>query len=431
MSHPEPKAGPFFQARIFVRARVGNDLFRAWSRDVAGVRVYSEGFRVLPYGSPENDWLEINRDYASRSRAIRVIQANQQMVEEVDLDDDVDSGLDPASLRHLFGRDLPNQGAQRRTGGACQPRGIRPEPSLRQPEGSDPAGNRPADPREGGRSTGEARSGRVACHDAKATSSSEAEEPTSAESWREEVDERITKAQAEARKLRASAASAGRPKRFEQDLERLEGELEQLATAVNALIAEQRLTPVLASVGIQMGEFVHEINGLLAMASTTDTMLDRLREDPDQFTSPKARRAIAEAHQGVRDLRARLGRQARRSHRPNQPNGSQTSLTAADRRAVGPGSRVDRPRARTAQHHSGEQGSKRSNAAMFSAEITAVLRILMNAVKAAGTNGKILAATRGKGSILRLENTGQRSTSPIQIVGSDRSRRPPPKLTRF
>jgi len=422
VSHPEPKAGPFFQARIFVRARLGNDLFRAWSRDVAGVRVYSEGFRVLPYGSPENDWLEINRDYASRSRAIRVIEENQQMVEEVDLDDDEDSGLTllpsdtylgaifltrerSGELEALVNREgfVPNRAFANlkdltRLGIGLLIR-ARAAGRLEKREAAKAARNKP-----------------------KETPGTQAEEPTPADSWRREVDDRIGKAKEEARKLRAAAASAGQPKRFKQDLERLEDELERLATAVNALIAEQRLTPVLASVGIQMGEFVHEINGLLAMASTTDMMLERLRDDPDQFTSAKARRATAEAHQGVRDLRGRLERQAAYLIDLTSP----TAVKRRSRQRIA--ERLDRAAELLAP------ALERRNITlvnkiptgirtppMFSAEITAVLlNLLTNAVKAAGSNGKILAATRGKGSVLRLENTG----AGVDLADSDRWFRP-------
>src|SRR4029077_15004948 len=41
-----------------------------------------------PYGAPDNDWLEVNRDYAARSRSLRLIEANQQLAREVDWDEE-------------------------------------------------------------------------------------------------------------------------------------------------------------------------------------------------------------------------------------------------------------------------------------------------------------------------------------------------------
>ena len=65
--HPDPDAGPFFSARIFAR---GTGRFRGpmgdFARGAAGVRVYMEGFRVLPYGERGDDWLKLDADYTRR-----------------------------------------------------------------------------------------------------------------------------------------------------------------------------------------------------------------------------------------------------------------------------------------------------------------------------------------------------------------------------
>ncbi|MDR6789247.1 signal transduction histidine kinase [Sphingomonas sp. BE138] len=52
-----------FQARIFQRE------YESWPARYRGVRVYYEGFRVLPYGDMRDDWLELDRDYRSRGRS--------------------------------------------------------------------------------------------------------------------------------------------------------------------------------------------------------------------------------------------------------------------------------------------------------------------------------------------------------------------------
>jgi signal transduction histidine kinase len=51
-----------FQARILQRDG------KAWPNAYAGVRVYHEGFRVLPYGDPKDDWLDLDTDYRSRAK---------------------------------------------------------------------------------------------------------------------------------------------------------------------------------------------------------------------------------------------------------------------------------------------------------------------------------------------------------------------------
>jgi len=70
MPHPSPKEGPFFQARILKRTGVvpGDDQLKKWAGRSSGVRVFMEGFRVLPYGTPTDDWLQLDRDTAERGR---------------------------------------------------------------------------------------------------------------------------------------------------------------------------------------------------------------------------------------------------------------------------------------------------------------------------------------------------------------------------
>ena len=50
-----------FQARVLQRGG------KSWPVASRGVRVYYEGFRVLPYGDSSNDWLGLDRDYRSRT----------------------------------------------------------------------------------------------------------------------------------------------------------------------------------------------------------------------------------------------------------------------------------------------------------------------------------------------------------------------------
>ena len=65
--HPAPKTGPFFQARVLLRAGVTPSLaIRQWADLNSGIRIYLEGFRVLPYGEPGNDWLRLDQDYTRR-----------------------------------------------------------------------------------------------------------------------------------------------------------------------------------------------------------------------------------------------------------------------------------------------------------------------------------------------------------------------------
>ncbi len=69
--HPEPELGPFFQARILVRegSPTVDRARRAWLGRMSNVWVFMEGFRVLPYGEPTDDWLGIDAALARRERS--------------------------------------------------------------------------------------------------------------------------------------------------------------------------------------------------------------------------------------------------------------------------------------------------------------------------------------------------------------------------
>lgn len=66
--HPAPDIGPFFQARVFLRTGPTRTLDeRSLAEQSNGVRVYLEGFRVLPYGEVGNDWLGLDALYTRRT----------------------------------------------------------------------------------------------------------------------------------------------------------------------------------------------------------------------------------------------------------------------------------------------------------------------------------------------------------------------------
>lgn len=60
----------FFPARkgTFAGMNVDGRLARTWLRDHAGVAVFDRNFRVLPYGTPSDDWLRLAADTARNER---------------------------------------------------------------------------------------------------------------------------------------------------------------------------------------------------------------------------------------------------------------------------------------------------------------------------------------------------------------------------
>jgi signal transduction histidine kinase len=72
LPHPAPEEGPFFDARILLRPGAVPTLEGRWTELNSGIRVYLEGFRVLPYGEPRNDWLSLDFDVTKRGGRFQI-----------------------------------------------------------------------------------------------------------------------------------------------------------------------------------------------------------------------------------------------------------------------------------------------------------------------------------------------------------------------
>jgi Histidine kinase-, DNA gyrase B-, and HSP90-like ATPase len=96
IDHPYPDSKLSFQARILVKeGSSGTKPMKAWAGNAYGIRVFLEGFRVLPYGEKSNDWLSLDLDYAQRTR-------KSVWLEAVSLEDE--SSDEDALLVHLPNR---------------------------------------------------------------------------------------------------------------------------------------------------------------------------------------------------------------------------------------------------------------------------------------------------------------------------------------
>jgi signal transduction histidine kinase len=415
VSHPDPQAGPFFHSRIVARSRSGTKDFRNWSVGIAGIRVYSEGFRVLPYGSPDNDWLETNRDYAARSRKLRLVEENRRLASEINWDDeDDDAALTILPADSYVGAICLTRERSGELEMLVNREGFVPNRAFANLKDLTRLGTSVLTrARAAGRL--EKREAARAAREERAVAAARGDEGEIQEaiegSWRDRVGATLERTRNEVVSVRADVA-AGNTQAAEQKLAKLEEETENLTVAITALIAEQRLTPILASVGIQMGEFVHEINGLLAMASTVDTVLGRLREDRSNFPSSEARRTVAGIQQTVGDLRARLERQAAYLIDLTSPTAvrrrsRQRLSSRLDRAAELVRPALDRREIKFTNRISDDTRTS----PMFPAELTAVLlNLLTNAIKAAGNGGKIKASASQRNEAapvkLRIENTG-------------------------
>lgn len=69
------------------------------SRTASGVRLYRNGFRVLPFGEPSNDWTNIDKRWSSESGVVNVPLSNKNLFGFVEIIDSEGSSFEETSSR--------------------------------------------------------------------------------------------------------------------------------------------------------------------------------------------------------------------------------------------------------------------------------------------------------------------------------------------
>jgi signal transduction histidine kinase len=421
-SHPHPKEGPFFQARILARdEQIHDKTLLNWSRQTSGVRVYMEGFRVLPYGDLGDDWLQLNAKYSRRSwptddvfagmvedEAIEgeaagdwqlLVQANNSYTGAVFLTQE-----DAPGLRMLVNREgfvseeaydtmvkIVERGIDLliRTRAAASLEARKREREQReQRRNASPPPVVPVSP--------------VPPPVPVAPVPVSGEAPTS-------LADATTKATEIFREARQLIATAADPALINQRLEFAQAAISQVVTAADRVRDSAAMLRVLASLGTQMAGFVHEIRGLLGTATAVHEAIERLRTDRSLPRDVRLR--LGEVNHSLGDLRRQIERQAaylvdltatdarRRRTRMKLAErfdaAARLASLAADRRGISVRNEVP---------------ATLKSPPMFPAELTTVLsNLLSNAVKAGGEGGTIHATgeLRSDGGVtILVENTG-------------------------
>ncbi len=398
--HPAPEQGPFFDARLFLRigklSAKGDQ--RTWANLSSGVRVYMEGFRVLPYGESQNDWLKIDSDYTRRSRTLDSLR--DWDLEDLDHDDDKDAALTVFPNNNYFGGVFLVHEHAENMRMLVNREGFVPEGGydhlvLLVRMGIDLCTRVHA---------------AASYHQRKARKdrrrNKPKEKPASSlrSSLQDAVDVMTT--------ARAHVVATAQGEEADALAEKLGEALEKLQVYVDRadeMISEQALLRVLASVGTQMSAFVHEIRALLGASQAVEHALERLASDAD--LSREQKRKLRRVLQAIGDLRRGLEREASyltdimtpdaRRRRSRQKLFERFDVASrlvahlAERRGIRIGNNIP-------------QTVK--SPPMFPAELAAVFtNLLSNAVKAAGREGRIEATARAEsdGSVhLLVQNTG-------------------------
>ncbi len=401
--HPNPETGPFFHARILIREgqASGKKDERSWASRRGGVRVYMEGFRVLPYGEDADDWLALGRDTTDRTRKLRFLADSSAPGKLAEVDDE---GLLILPNKHYFGGVFLTADRAGSLQMLVNREGFVPDASFELMvtlvrRGIDlstrvRAAAKAAAPAPGGRESPLSRG-----HD-----DPDRTRDGSSKGKAEGSLRRLAEQAVELKKL-ASAA----PDSLKRQLLEAASEIGHATAVSRELVPANSMVLVLASVGTQLAAFTHEVNRLLGLAADLEAMVSRLRE---QDLPPKLKNHVSKVSVAAADLRRAIERQAaylidivtpdarrRRSKLKVTDTLNATwklVATSAEQRGITFRNDVD-PEVRTPP--------------MFRAELMAVFtNLLTNAVKAAGTDGLIRATghvSNEGGLRLRIENTGE------------------------
>ncbi len=413
IAHPDPERGPSFDARILVRegrpsmGKGARDR-RTWAAKASGIRVYLEGFRVLPYG--EDDWLSIDATYARRTRQLEMLR-DFPLVAELG-DADPNEGLTRLPHNSYFGGVLLTQERAPTLRVLVNREGFVPEAAFDTlvslvRTGVDLCTRLRA--ASNLRLRRRRRQDRLETPKQKSGASADAPSPADGPDGQQpkSLPDLIAAAGAslsEARLLVGqSNAEAARPKMWAAVQA-----MEEAKERADSVISEGALFRVLASVGTQMAAFVHEMNALLGAAQTLHQGLKEILRDPS--LSPNHRHRVRLAWAVAVDLAQWIERHAsylvdvvtpdarRRRSRQCLADRFDSAVRlvrhSAERRQVGIVNRIPK---------------ELKSLPMFPAELTIVFaNMLTNAVKGARENGGIEASAVNEGGVLRIrvQNTG-------------------------
>jgi len=395
-----------FQSRIFQRSGA------SWPRRYRGIRVYMEGFRVLPYGEPSDDWLELGYDYTNR--------ANKSLLQKLPGElDEVYPGLKGESAviqpnAQYFGGVFITRDSAPNLHMVVNREGFLPGPSMDTIRRRVRLGIDMLTRIKYGETITQKRTRNAERkRQIEAVDKADAEEAPSV--WR--VGEDIQNVDSSVREIKRAVAS-GDIKTAGRKLNQLHRPLQDLKDSTGELATEQAMFRVLASIGTQLAAFTHEINGLLELSAGLERTLEKLAgaDDTPKPLQSKLRATFKSAH----SLRQSLERQAsyliditsidarRRRSRQSVADRFESACRlledAADHRNIE--LREDIP-------------ENFRTPPMFPAEVTAIFtNLLSNAIKFAGDSGRIdtFAKETDNGIAITMENTG----TAVQLRSADR-----------
>ena len=404
--HPDPEEGPFFTARIFVRAtrRVPRRL-QGFARGAAGIRLFMEGFRVLPYGERGDDWLRLDADYTRRREPFELGGLEgQSLAEPVEKE----TFLRLANSSYYGGVFLTDSGS----------------PTLRMlvnREGFIP--DRSLSILKDLLRRGVDLSVRLRATVQLQNDSTSSSPLTDSGTKPNDVDQMLETAKVTLSKVRVPAKESDRvAEGLERDLDQVTDAVSVAQRVLSDVRSEQDILRVAASVGTQLAAFVHEMNALLGQARTVDAAAERLSKR--ESIPRSARQPLGDLRAAINALVSQLERQVSfltdvvgtnaRRRRRRLPVQEQIEIALKLL-----SSRIER----RDQSIEIKTPSDLRTPPMFSSELLSIMvNVLSNAVKAAGDGGHILVEGVSADASLTLEvsNTGEA----VDLANAERWFRP-------
>ena len=396
--HPDPKNGPFFTARILVRStrRIPRSL-RAFAQASSGVRIFMEGFRILPYGQRGDDWLALDADYTRRREAFELgdLQGDElkEPVEEETL-------LRLANSSYYGGVFLTEAGAPHL------------EPLVNR-EGFVPGESfiRLRDLiRRGIDLSVRARAAAAAYAPSTPHGGSESSRVVDESPKQPPIDEGLEDALDTIERLAERTEALGdKGDELGERLRDAAGSIHTARELLKSSQTEKSQLRVAASVGTQFAAFIHEMTALLAQTRVIGDLSGRLAADPT--LSRSARETVGVLREAIGELTHNLERQVSfltdvvgadaRRRRRRLP--LEARIVAAMQLLS---SRLDQRE----QILDIEVDPALKTPPMFSSELLGVLiNVLSNAIKAAGPAGRILVRAHESDShlVLTVANSGE------------------------
>ena len=412
-----------FQARFYMMpgASSRRGPLKGFVRSTSGIRVYLEGFRVLPYAEYGDDWLEIDREYRSGPRYY-TIELDESASD--DLDVDKREALNAIPSNGYFGAVFLTTSGAPGLESLINREGFVPGPTFKAIREIMQDGVRLSVRVRRSIFSQRERLDAITSQ----TPTEETPRPPTPEPGNEPVFDPAGRTPFEVlaphgptedddRKMAEAAAAAARVAAGQESGagESIDEPTRQLAEGFNAariaLQAVQSFQPelrILAGVGLQLGAFVHDINGMLASATTIRELLRGLL---DKVVDPAHRNTLQVTLRTADELAHTLARQS----------SYLTDVLSADprrrRSQVKVRDRVDsvlrylaRPLASKGITVSVDVAPDLRTAPMFPAELMILLtNLLTNAVKNAAEGGNIWIDGRdvGTGVEIIVSNDGE------------------------